>query len=174
MKNIFWDSDSESIRVQTQLFYLLTQPYRSSFLSFIAYFNHRHPSELLPFILYPIFNSQITKNSIYPLRTSNSLQIESNKVRTKSVQTCALCVAKENALPLLFLLLLFEISFEKMASGKFQKYPEARMLFLTKIFLISKPPTGHAFYFFIRSPPITRSYSSPSFVETSFSRRTHA
>ena len=118
LKNIFWDSDSESIRVQTQLFYLLTQPYRSSFLSFIAYFNHRHPSELLPFILYPIFNSQITKNSIYPLRTSNSLQIESNKVRTKSVQTCALCVAKENALSLLFLLLLFETSFEKMASFK--------------------------------------------------------
>lgn len=97
--------------------------------SFITYFNHWYPSELLPFILYSIFSLQITKNSIYSLRTSNSFQIESNKVRTKSVQTHALCVAKENAL----LLLLFETSFEKMASGKFRKYPEARMLFLTKI-----------------------------------------
>lgn len=35
-------------------------------------------------------------------------------------------------------------------------------------FLISKSPTGHAFYFLTRPPPITRSYSSPSFVETSF------
>lgn len=168
LKNIFWNSNWDSS--QTQLFYLLTQSYRSLFLPFIAYFNHHHPSELIPFILYPIFNSQITKNSIYPLRTSNFFQIESNKVRTKSVQTRALCVAKENALLflLLLLILLLETSFEKMASGKFRKYPEARMLFLTKIFLISKPPTGHAFYFFTRSPPITRSYSSPSFVETSF------